>query len=92
MGRKHRLNYLHRCNHRCKRRLMHEIDALVQTFSHTTVYAQLIITCIGPKLRMCEHIENTAITTHLMVISYDKCLIQCTQMLNYGVALQHTHL
>ena len=50
--------------------MMHEVDALAQNFNHTTVYAQLIITCNGPKIRMCANIENTAITTHLMVISY----------------------
>ena len=43
---------------------MHELDAFAENFSHTTVYAQLIITCNGPKIRMCANIENTAITTH----------------------------
>ena len=49
---------------------MHEIDALAQNFTHTTVYAQLTITYNGPKIRMCATTENTAMTTHLMVISY----------------------
>ena len=39
LSRKHWLNYWHRCNHRCKRRLMHEIDALdsisiIQQYMH----------------------------------------------------------
>ena len=50
--------------------MMLEVDARAQNFNHTTVYAQLIITCNGPKIRMCANTENTAITTHLMVISY----------------------
>ena len=50
--------------------MMHEIDALAQNVNHTTVYAQLIITCNGPKIRMCANIANTGMTTHLMVISY----------------------
>ena len=70
MSRKHWLNYWHRCNHRCTRRLMHEIDALAQNFSQTTVDADLIITCIGPKIRMCANTENTAMTTQLMVIAH----------------------
>ena len=49
---------------------MHEIDALAQNINHATVYGQLIITCNGPKIRMCATTENTAMTTHLMVISY----------------------
>ena len=50
--------------------MMLEVDARAQNFNHTTVYAQLIVTCNGPKIRMCGNTENTAITTHLMVISY----------------------
>ena len=50
--------------------MMHEVDARAQNFNHTTVDAQLIITCNGSKIRMCANIENTAMTTHLMVISY----------------------
>ena len=49
--------------------MMHEVDARAQNFNHTTVYAQLIITCNGPKIRICSNTENRAITTHLMVIS-----------------------
>ena len=70
MSRKHWLNYRQRSNHTCKRRLMHEIDALAWNFNYTTVYAQLIITCNGPKIRMCGNTDNTEMTTHLMVISY----------------------
>ena len=72
---------------------MHEIDALAQNFNHTTVYAQLNITCNGPKIRMCANTDNTAMTTHLMVISYVKCLTQCTKMLRlwFG-AVTHTFI
>ena len=41
LSRKHWLNYWHRWNHRCKRRLMHEIDAqhlhsisIIQQYMH----------------------------------------------------------
>ena len=68
LSRKHWLNYWHRCNHRCKRRLMHEIDALALNFNHTTVYAHVVIGCDGPKIRMCAKSDNTAMTTDLMVI------------------------
>ena len=68
LSRKHWLNYWHRCNHRCKRRLMHEIDALALNFNHTTVYAHVVIGCDGPKIRMCAKSGNTAMTTDLMVI------------------------
>ena len=50
--------------------MMHEVDARAQNFKHTTVDAQLIITCNGFKIRKCANTDNTAITTHLMVISY----------------------
>ena len=70
MSREHWRNYLQRSNNTCKRRLMHEIDAFAQNFTHTTVYAQCNITCNGPNIGMCANTENTAITTHLMVISY----------------------
>ena len=43
------LNYWHRCKHRCKSRLMHDIDALALKFNHTTVYAHIVIACYGPK-------------------------------------------
>ena len=68
LSRKHWLHYWHRCNHRCKRRLMHEIDALALNFNHTTVYAYIVIACDGPKLRLCAKSDNTAMTTDLMVI------------------------
>ena len=48
LSRKHWLNYWHRCNHRCKRRLMHDIDALPLKFNHTTVYAHIVIACCRP--------------------------------------------
>ena len=40
---------------------MHEIDALAQNVNHTSLNAQLIITCNGPKIRMCANSENQAI-------------------------------
>ena len=73
LSRKHRLNYWHRCNHRCKRRLVYEIDALPLNFNHTTVYAHIGIACDWPKLRMCAKSGNTAITTDFMFIRYYKC-------------------
>ena len=68
LSRKHWLNYWHRCNNRCKSRLMHEIDALALNFNHLTVYAHTVITCDGPNIRMCVKSDNTAMTTDLMVI------------------------
>ena len=68
LSRKHWLTYWHRCNHRCKRRLIHWIDALALNFNHTTVYAHIVIACDGPKIRMCAKSDNTALTTVLMVI------------------------
>ena len=68
LSRKHWLNYWHRCNHRCKRRLVYEIDALPLNFNHTTVYAHIGIACDGPKIRTCTRSDNTAMTTVLMVI------------------------
>ena len=68
LSRKHQLNYWHRCNHRCKRRYVYEIDALPFNFTHTTVYAHIGIGCDGPKIRMCAMFDNTAMTTDLMVI------------------------
>ena len=68
LSRKHWLNYWHRCNHRSKRRLMHEIDALALNFNNTTVYANVVIGCYGLKIRMCAKSDNTAMTTDLMVI------------------------
>ena len=66
--RKYWLNYWHRCNNRCKSRLIHEIDALALNFNHTTVYAHIVITCDGLKIPMCAKSDNTAMTTDLMVI------------------------
>ena len=68
LSRKHYLNYLHRCNNRCKIRLMHEIDALALNLNHTTVYAHTVIACDGYKLRMCAKFDNTAMTADLTVI------------------------
>ena len=68
LSRKHWLHYWHRCMHRCKRRLMHGIDALALNFYHTTVYAHIVIACDGPKLRLRAKSDNTAMTTDLMVI------------------------
>ena len=49
MSRKHWLNYWHWCKHRCKRRLMHDIDVLQLKFNHTTVYAHIVIAFDWPK-------------------------------------------
>ena len=65
---KHWLNYWHQCNHGSKRRSADEIVALPFKFSHTTVYAHIGIACDGPKIRMCERSNITAMTTDLMVI------------------------
>ena len=65
---KHWLQQRHRCNHRCKRRLVYEINALPLNFNHTTVYAHIAIDCNGPEIRMCVMFDNTAMTTDLMVI------------------------
>ena len=62
------LHYWHWFKHRCKRRLMHGIDALALNFNHTTVYAHIVIACDGPKLRLCAKSDNTAMTNDLMVI------------------------
>ena len=68
LRRKRWLNYWHRCNNKCKSRLMHETDALALNFNHTTVYAHIVITSHGPKIRICVKSDNTAMTTDLMVI------------------------
>ena len=68
LSRKHWLNYWHRCSHRCKRRVVYEIDALPLNFTNTTVYAHFGIACVGPKLPMCAMYENTAMTINLMFI------------------------
>ena len=68
LSRKHWLNYWHRCNNKCRSRLMHEIDALALNFNHTTVYAHIVIKSDGHKIRMCVKSDTTAVTTDLMVI------------------------
>ena len=68
LSRKHWLNYWHRCNYRCKRCLVHAIDALPLNVNHIVVYAYNVITCDGPKIRMCATSDNTAMTTDLIVI------------------------
>ena len=65
---KHWRNYWHRCNHTCKRRLMHDNDVHPLNFNHTVVYAYIISTCDGPKIRMCAKSDNTAIPSDLLVI------------------------
>ena len=62
------LNYWHRCNYRCKRCLVHAIDALPLNFNHIAVCAHIVISCYGPKRRMCAKSDNTAMTTDLMII------------------------
>ena len=79
--RKHWLNYWHRCSNRCKRRLMHRIDAHPFNFNHTTVYSHSVIACDGNTIYICTKSDNTAVTTHLMFISYYKCWIHCRKML-----------
>ena len=68
LSRKHWLNYWHRCNYRCKRCLVHAIDALLLNVNHIAVYECNVITCNLPKIRMCAKSDNTAMTTDLMVI------------------------
>ena len=68
LRRKHWKNYWHPCKHRCKRRLMHGIEALALNFNHTTVYAHIVIACDGPNIRLSAKSDNTAMTTDLMVI------------------------
>ena len=55
---KHWLNYWHRFKHRCKRRLMHDIDVLPLKFNHTTVYAHIVIAWYGPKY---EYVQSLTI-------------------------------
>ena len=68
LSRKHWLNYWHRCNYRCKRCLVHAIDALPLNFNPIAVYAYNGITCDGPNIRMCAKSDDRAMTTDLMVI------------------------
>ena len=65
---KHYRNYLHRCKHTCKRRLMHDIDVAALNVNHTAVYTHIVIACDGPKIRMCAKSDKIAMTTDLMVI------------------------
>ena len=66
--RTHWLNYWHRCIYRCKRCLVHAIDALALNFNHIVVCAHIVISCNGPKIRMRAKSDNTAMTTDLVVI------------------------
>ena len=68
LSRKHWLTYWHRYKHRCKRRLIHGIDALALNVNHTTVYAHIVIACDGHNIRLCAKSDNTAMTNDLMVI------------------------
>ena len=47
---------------------MHDNDVHPLNFNHTAVYAYIISTCDGPKIRMCAKSDNTAIPSDLMVI------------------------
>ena len=60
---------------------MHAIDALLLNFYHIAVYAYIVITCNGPKIRMGGMSDNTAMTTDLIIIWYYKCQIDCRNML-----------
>ena len=66
LSRKHWLNYWHRCNYRCKRCLVHAIDAPPLNCNH--IHAHIVITCNRPKIRMCAKSDNTAMTTDLMAV------------------------
>ena len=66
--RTHWLNYWHRCIYRCKRCLVHAIDALPLNFNHIVVCAHIVMSCNGPKIRMRAKSDITAMTTDLMVI------------------------
>ena len=68
LSRKHWLNYWHRCIYRCKRCLVHAIDALPLNFNHIVVCAHIVISCNELKIRMRAKSDNTAMTTDLMVI------------------------
>ena len=47
---------------------MHDNDVHPLIFNHTAVYTHIAIAWDGPKIRMCEKSDNTAMTTDLMVI------------------------
>ena len=66
--RTHWVNYWHRCIYRCKRCLVHAIDALPLNFNHIVVCAHIVMSCNGPKIRMRAKSDITAMTTDLMVI------------------------
>ena len=68
LSNKHWLNYWQQCKHRCKRSLMHEMDALPLNVNQRTVYAHIVIACDGPNIRMYAISDNTAMTTDLMDI------------------------
>ena len=68
LSRKHWLNYWHRCKHKCKRRLMHEMTVPPLNFNHTAVYAHSVIVYDGPNIRMYAKSDNRVMTTDLMVI------------------------
>ena len=60
---------------------MHDNDVHQLNFYSTAVYTHIVIACDRPKIRMCAKSDNTAMTTDLMVICYDKCQIDCRNML-----------
>ena len=62
LSRKHWLNYWHRCNYRCKRCLVHAIDALPLKFNHIAVCAHIVISYYGPIISMCAKSDNTAMS------------------------------
>ena len=68
LSRKHWLTYWHRCSHRYKRLVMHEIGSLALNVNHTTVNAHTVIACHVPQIRICTKSDNTAMITDLMVI------------------------
>ena len=47
---------------------MHDNDVLALNFNHTAVYAHIVSTCDGPKIRMYATSYNTAMTTDLMIV------------------------
>ena len=44
------------------------VHTLPLNFNHIAVYAYIVITCDGPKIRMWAMSDNAAMTTDLMVI------------------------
>ena len=47
---------------------MHETEAHPLNVNHTTVYANCIFACFGPKIRKYANTDNTAMITDLIVI------------------------